>query len=128
LVAIFIFLFFLSTSLHFDSISYNILLAGLIAISLGAHHLKRDLQFVIPLNRENAVALISLSLYPFACKGLPRLRLGQDILVPLPERDHLRPARLRLPLVAQCRLRIFGKLLQSQRPDWHLACDPTASR
>jgi hypothetical protein len=38
-------------------------LAGLIAISLGAHHLKRDLQFVIPLNRENAVALISLSLF-----------------------------------------------------------------
>lgn len=44
-------------------LSYNILLAALIAISLGAHHLKRDLQFVIPLNRENAVATISLSLF-----------------------------------------------------------------
>lgn len=67
-------------------------------------------------------SLLTMIVWLFDClaihffkPGVSRLRSQQEILFPLPERNHLRPGRLCLQLVVQCRLFFIGQLLQSQR-------------
>lgn len=102
LVAIFIFLF-----LFFHIFQFFLLLLLFFSLFIyrrWMHHV----QIVIPLKRPC-----------FHCAGLPRLRAGQEVLFPLPERHPLRSAGLCLQMVVQCRLRFVGQLLQSERRDWH---------